>query len=171
VIGAGTFINPVIKVVTTVAILAAVYFLIVKPILNTTEGAVENANRSLAESQRQSAQSQRDAELRSARSSALGTVQGLRAGSQPWPEPAKEVVACVRKAGDSLPAMKGCQRLADHASDSLHARNFATSYADSLAAQGKGADAARVEKCVEDAGYSPVKMSRCQQLADELLFG
>ena len=36
-IGAGTFINPLIKVVATVAILAAAYFFIVKPVLNTTE--------------------------------------------------------------------------------------------------------------------------------------
>ena len=36
-IGAGTVINPIIKVVTTVAILAAVYFFIVKPSLDTTE--------------------------------------------------------------------------------------------------------------------------------------
>jgi hypothetical protein len=143
----------------------------VKPILNTTEGAVEDANRSFVESQRQSQATQRTANLQSARSSALGAVQGLRAGSQPWPEPAKEVVACVKKAGESLPAMKDCERLADDASDSLHARNFATSYADSLAAQGKTAEADRVNDCVEDAGYSPAKMSRCQQLADELLFG
>ena len=36
-IGAGTIINPILKIVTTVAILAAVYFFIVKPTLDTTE--------------------------------------------------------------------------------------------------------------------------------------
>jgi hypothetical protein len=36
-LGAGTVINPIIKIVTTVAILAAVYFFIVAPILDTTE--------------------------------------------------------------------------------------------------------------------------------------
>ena len=36
-VGAGTIINPILKVVTTVAILAAVYFFIVKPSLETTE--------------------------------------------------------------------------------------------------------------------------------------
>jgi len=40
-LGAGTIINPLIKVVTTVAILAAVYFFIVKPTLDTTESAFE----------------------------------------------------------------------------------------------------------------------------------
>ena len=36
-IGAGTIINPILKIVTTVAILAAVYFFIIKPTLETTE--------------------------------------------------------------------------------------------------------------------------------------
>ncbi len=40
-IGAGTFISPLLKIVTTVAILAAVYFFIVRPILDTTETAFE----------------------------------------------------------------------------------------------------------------------------------
>ena len=39
-IGAGTVINPIIKIVTTVAILAAVGIFIVKPVLETTEKAV-----------------------------------------------------------------------------------------------------------------------------------
>jgi hypothetical protein len=36
-LGAGTIINPIIKIVTTVAVLAAAYFFIVKPVLDTTE--------------------------------------------------------------------------------------------------------------------------------------
>ena len=42
-LGAGTIINPIIKVVTTVAILAAVYFFIVKPTLDTTEDAIDTS--------------------------------------------------------------------------------------------------------------------------------
>jgi hypothetical protein len=42
-LGAGTIINPIIKIVTTVAILAAVYFFIVKPTLDTTEDAFETS--------------------------------------------------------------------------------------------------------------------------------
>ena len=40
-LGAGTVINPIIKIVTTVAVLAAAYFFIVKPILDTTNNAVD----------------------------------------------------------------------------------------------------------------------------------
>jgi hypothetical protein len=41
-LGAGTVINPIIKIVTTVAILAAVYFFIIKPTLDTTNTAFES---------------------------------------------------------------------------------------------------------------------------------
>ncbi len=41
-LGAGTVINPIIKIVTTIAILAAVYFFIVKPTLDTTNTAFES---------------------------------------------------------------------------------------------------------------------------------
>jgi hypothetical protein len=40
-LGAGTVINPIIKIVTTVAILAAVYFFILKPALDTTNAAFD----------------------------------------------------------------------------------------------------------------------------------
>ena len=42
-IGAGTFINPLLKVVTTVAILGAVYLFIVKPALDTTKDITDRA--------------------------------------------------------------------------------------------------------------------------------
>lgn len=45
-IGAGTIINPILKIVTTVAILAAVYFFILKPILDTGEEISGNISNS-----------------------------------------------------------------------------------------------------------------------------
>ena len=53
-IGAGTVINPIIKIVTTVAILAATYVFIRKPVLETTEKAVEGAGRQIEAQQRAS---------------------------------------------------------------------------------------------------------------------
>jgi hypothetical protein len=41
-LGAGTIINPIIKIVTTVAILAAVYFFIIKSTLDTTGDAFDS---------------------------------------------------------------------------------------------------------------------------------
>jgi len=43
VIGAGTVINPIIRIVTTVAILAAVGIFIVKPVLDTTESTIDRS--------------------------------------------------------------------------------------------------------------------------------
>ena len=43
-LGAGTVINPMIKVITTVAILAAVGIFIVSPVLDTTEKAIDSVN-------------------------------------------------------------------------------------------------------------------------------
>jgi hypothetical protein len=43
-VGAGTIINPIIKIVTVVAVLAAAYFFIVKPTLDTTNTAFESFN-------------------------------------------------------------------------------------------------------------------------------
>jgi hypothetical protein len=53
VIGAGTFINPLIKIITVVAILAAVYFFFVKPTLDTTEDITNSVGGSIAKSQRE----------------------------------------------------------------------------------------------------------------------
>ena len=41
-LGAGTVINPLIKIITTVAILGAVYIFIVKPALDTTNNAFDS---------------------------------------------------------------------------------------------------------------------------------
>jgi hypothetical protein len=40
-LGAGTVINPIIKIITTVVILGAVYLFIVKPMLDTTNNIFE----------------------------------------------------------------------------------------------------------------------------------
>jgi hypothetical protein len=45
-LGAGTVINPIIKIVTTVAILAAVYFFILKPVFDTTNQAFDSFSNS-----------------------------------------------------------------------------------------------------------------------------
>jgi hypothetical protein len=50
-------------------------------------------------------------------------------------------------------------------------RSFATSYADTLRAQGETSAAEKVDDCVADAGFEPGPMGRCRDLADKLLFG
>jgi hypothetical protein len=42
-IGAGTFINPLFRIIVAVVVLGAVYLFIVKPILDTTNNAIDRA--------------------------------------------------------------------------------------------------------------------------------
>jgi hypothetical protein len=49
-IGAGTIISPIIKIVTTVAILGAVYLFFVKPTLDTTESISSSVGDSIGQS-------------------------------------------------------------------------------------------------------------------------
>jgi hypothetical protein len=179
VIGAGTIISPIIKVVTTVAILAAVYFLIVRPILDTTENITRGVQDDIARSQQQgnqaaaaAGQQSSEAEISSTRQSATSYANSILAGSQPWPKASKAVLHCVRSAGDNLPKLERCEALGQSiTSGTLSDRNFATSYADGLASQGKGADAERVRSCIEKAGFDERDMEKCRALADDLLFG
>ena len=47
-LGAGTVINPLIKIITTVVILGAVYLFIVKPALDTTNNAFDSFSESFS---------------------------------------------------------------------------------------------------------------------------
>ena len=164
-IGAGTIINPILKIVTVVAVLAASYFFIVRPILDTTEKVAGDANRSF----QNSLQGNDDFDLNFARDRAKSFAESLRSS---WPAAAREVSACVKQAGDSAGQMKRCDNFGHRLVSVVQSdRNFALSYADSLGAQGDAAGSDRVTDCVKQAGFRSAAMERCRALADKLLFG
>lgn len=168
-IGAGTIINPIVKIVTTVAILGAVYLFIVRPVLDTTEDVVNRTAERVEQSQRDAERRSAQIDLETSKSRAGSFVNSLESG---WPAAAREVKDCLRDAGTELRAVERCEELAEtvvHTVQSDH--NFATSYADSLASQGRSADAERVRDCVDRAGFRVGPMQRCRDLADRLLFG
>jgi hypothetical protein len=168
-LGAGTVINPIIKIVTTVVILAAVGIFIVRPVLDTTDKAIESANDSIRDAQAQSEQASDDFDLDFARTRADSFANSLQSA---WPAAARAVRSCVGKADDSVRAMQHCESFAEKLVHTVQSdRNFALSYADSLDAQGDDAAAARIRSCVKDAGFQPAAMNRCRNLADDLLFG
>ena len=168
-LGAETVINPIIKVITTVAILAAVGIFIVRPVLDTTERAVDSVNEQVRNAQQQSQQASADADLSFSRSRAEAFANSLQST---WPAAAREIKGCIRTAGDSARAMGRCE---DHGEKLVHTvqsdRSFALAYSDSLAAQGDEAGADRIRECVKGAGFAPAAMQRCKDLADDLLFG
>jgi len=168
-IGAGTIINPILKVVTTVAILAAAYFFIVKPVLNTTEEISGNVSEQVRQAGINADQASDEFDLNFAKDRAESFASTLRTSQ--WSEASREVTDCVRQADKDAKAMQKCDEFAHQlVSEGQSPRNFSLSYADSLSAQGKTAEAAQVEKCVEDAGVDVRHLQRCRDLADRLLF-
>ena len=168
-LGAGTVINPIIKIITTVVILAAVGIFIVRPVLDTTDKAIESVNEQIDNANEQSDDAFDNASLNSAQSRAESYASSLQST---WPAAAREIKGCVKKAGDNVGAMEHCADLGQKLVHTVQSdRNFALSYADSLDAQGDTTGADRVRDCVKDAGFKPAAMQRCRNLADDLLFG
>ena len=66
-LGADTFVSSILRLVSTVAILAAVYFLIIKPVLSTTKDVVHHASKQASQQQRASRIARDKAELHVAR--------------------------------------------------------------------------------------------------------
>jgi len=168
-IGAGTVINPIIKVVTTVAILAAVYFLILRPVFDTTSKVIDDTSKSIRDASQQSQDAFHDSQVQSAQSRASSYAQSLQSG---WPAASREVRGCVHMAGNDLGELNRCVSFAQRLVFTVQSdRSFALSYAQSLSAQGDDAGANRVEECVKHAGFETAAMQRCRDLADHLLFG
>ena len=167
-LGAGTVINPIIKIVTTVAILAAIGIFIVKPVLDTTEEAIDKGIEHSRQIQEGVNQNISDAQIDSMRTQLQARSSSL---ISTWPEAARELRACARDAGRDGAELERCQNLASRISGMLSPHNIATSYANTLTSQGDTAAADRIDECVADADFRPGPMSRCQELAEKLLFG
>jgi F0F1-type ATP synthase membrane subunit b/b' len=112
-VGAGTFLNPLLKVVTTIAILAAVYFFLVRPILDTTEdisgGVLNSVNKGLsqaAKAQRQARQAEKQAQQQGAQSFEI-QASGLSL------KQAQRIQQCVHSAGQDVDALQACGQLAN----------------------------------------------------------
>ena len=167
-IGAGTIINPIIKIVTTVVILGAIYIFFVRPILDTTEDVANQTNAQIREATTNAQEASDDFDLSFARDRAKSFADSLRTG---WPAASREVRKCVAEAGSDAAAMQRCDRFGETVVHAVQSnRNFALAYANSLDSQGKTADADRVRECVEDAGYKVAAMQQCRNLSDRLLF-
>lgn len=102
-IGAGTFINPLLKVVTTVAILAATYFLLVRPILDTTETTIDRAfdsvNPALENTQQQINRATRRQGVQNFK---------IPASSQQSLEQANKLLDCITKAQGDVAEIQAC---------------------------------------------------------------
>ena len=112
-VGAGTFLNPLLKVVATVAILAATYFFIVKPILDTTEGTIDRAFDESANIQKSVQPSIKQAHQAGP---AAGRRQRRVRGHRAVAKQAERIQSCVADAAGDVNALQACGELANRLS-------------------------------------------------------
>jgi hypothetical protein len=109
-LGADTFISALLRVVTTVAVLAAFYFFIVKPILHTTETVSHSFNHSPAIQSAQRAI--REAGVNPARirhKIRVSVRQATHRIKAPGiPKEARHVLACIRRADGNVQKIQAC---------------------------------------------------------------
>jgi F0F1-type ATP synthase membrane subunit b/b' len=126
-LGADTFVSALLRIVGTVAVLAAVYFFIVKPVLHTTEKVSHDASRNARQSFHQSQRTQREVQrnIRRAQRQANRAVRqaGLQAHQATihvqqavkgqahvsgLPKQAQRVIRCLQNANGDVAKLQKC---------------------------------------------------------------
>ncbi len=109
----GTFLSAILRLVVTVGILAAVYFLIVKPVLNTTETISHDINHSVNAGLHSANKALHHAppkvrrEVRSKVRTVIKTSGNVDTSNLP-PE-ARRVLRCMQRAGTDVTKLQRCQ--------------------------------------------------------------
>lgn len=96
-ISAATFINPVIKIVTIVAVLGAIYLFVIKPMLDTATDVSDRFFDGSGELQQEITKSLEDAGMN-------GTQFEIPASS----DKAQKLAKCVRRVQGNTAAMQRC---------------------------------------------------------------
>jgi hypothetical protein len=126
-LGADTFLSALLRIVASVAILAAVYFFIIKPVLHTTEKVSHDVNHSVNQSFHQSQATQRrvnritrNAERQANRAFRQAGVQAHQATKQVQkavkgqanttglPKHAQKVITCLQNANGDITKLEKC---------------------------------------------------------------
>jgi len=109
-LGAGTFVSAMIRLVTTVAILAAVYFFIVKPVLDTTKDvtnsfspAFQSAQRALRQSGVNPSKIRHQIKVSVSKTTHNIDTSGL-------PKDAQRVLNCISHANGDVNKIQNCQQ-------------------------------------------------------------
>jgi hypothetical protein len=102
-IGAGTFINPLLKIITTVVILGAIYLLFVRPILDTTEDAFNTVGPAL-----QQAEDLGGPQVNRAIRQAQRLQENTQAASNAQLQEANKLLDCIRNASGNVDKIQAC---------------------------------------------------------------
>jgi hypothetical protein len=124
-----SFLSAVLRIAGTVAVLAAVYFFIVKPVLHTTEkvshDASRNARQSFHQSQRTQRQVQRNIRRAQRRANRAVRQAGLQAHQATihvqkavkgqanvsgLPKEAQRVIRCIQNANGDVTKLQACNQ-------------------------------------------------------------
>jgi predicted PurR-regulated permease PerM len=120
-LGAQTALSAVIRIVSTVVILGAVYFFIVKPALDTTEKITHNightVNHSLNQGLNSANQAMHRAQIhsnrvqRQVRKRVRKTIKDANAqvSTTGIPSDAAKILKCIQKANGNVDKMQACQ--------------------------------------------------------------
>jgi hypothetical protein len=106
-IGAGTFINPLLKIITVAAVLGATYLFIVRPVLDTTEEVSSNINDSVSQSL-ESTNEQIDEALDQA-GTGTQTIE-IPQSSQDSIKEANRLLDCIQRANGNVDKIQRCNR-------------------------------------------------------------
>lgn len=110
-LGADTFISAALRIVGTVAVLAAVYFFIVKPVLHTTESVSRDISRSQSQAQRQVNRSIRQANIQSRRAERRALRQAhhaIRHAEKSTRVALPPVIRCIQRANGDVTKIQAC---------------------------------------------------------------
>ena len=126
-LGADTFVSALLRIVASVAILAAVYFFIIKPVLHTTEKVTHDVNHSFNQSFHQSQVQQRAARRQTQRAIRQANRAVRQAGIQAsqattrvqkavkgqatvtgLPKHAQKVIRCLQNANGDVTKLEKC---------------------------------------------------------------
>jgi F0F1-type ATP synthase membrane subunit b/b' len=105
-IGAGTFINPLLKIITTVVILGAIYLFFVKPVLDTTNNTIDRAFESTEPAFKQFSKAQKEADQQ-LRQAGISQDKALKISKQAQNE-ADKLLNCLQKAGSNTDELTAC---------------------------------------------------------------
>ena len=107
-IGAGTFISPLIKVITTVAVLAAAYFFIVKPVLETTENVSDNVSSSFESFDDVEGFGQANQQTKDQAREAQRILESQQSAADAQIKEANKLLDCIADASGDVNAINNC---------------------------------------------------------------
>ena len=111
-IGAGTVINPLVKIATTIAVLAGVYFFIIKPTLDTTDKAIDRGfetSNAIQESVTENIEAARKQSERAQRRAQRQTQRALKqSGATEAIGNANSLIECIQAANGDVVKIQAC---------------------------------------------------------------